>query len=123
MSLSAAGMPLTSSTTIVGQAWWRDVGATTAASPPSAAYWKACLGNSDVTQRCGAVTLTVGSTTLPYTALAVVQPTGRTDKYGSQCNLPGTVIATYYAIFVHVQESNGATSVNTESVYQACEQA
>jgi Tfp pilus assembly protein PilX len=121
LTTAAAGLPL-ATTNVINQPWWRDVGATTAATPPSASYWKTCLGNSDPTQRCGAVALTIGGTTLPYTALAVVQPTGRSDPNGLQCPLNNIVQATFYAIFIHVQEANGATSVNTESVYQVCEQ-
>lgn len=126
LAANVGGSPLSSATTITSQAWWRDVSPTTTASPPTAAYWAACLGNSDVTQRCGAVTLTIGSTTLPYTALAVVQPTGRSDQHNPVCSIgsgsTSLMQAVYYAVFIHVQESNGATNVNTESVYTACEQ-
>ena len=126
LAANVGGSPLASSTAITSQAWWRDVSPTTAAAPPTAAYWAACLGNSDVTQRCGAVTLTISGTNLPYTALAVVQPTGRSDQHNPICSI-GTgstslMQAVYYAVFIHVQESNGATNVNTESVYTACEQ-
>jgi len=120
---SAAGISLVTQSAVTNQLWWRDTGATAAAAPPTADYWRTCLGNSDAAQRCGAITLTSGGSNLPYTALAFVQPTGRIDKSGTQCNTNGTEIATFYAVYVHVQESNGATSVNTESVYQACEQA
>jgi hypothetical protein len=123
MAAAPAGLPLTSSPNLISQPWWRDVVASAAASPPSAAYWKSCLGNTDATLRCGAVPLTLGTTTLPYTALAVVQPTGRTDPNSPQCSIGmGLVQGVFYAVFIHVQELNGLTSVSTESVYQACEQ-
>jgi len=126
LAANVGGAPLSDSTAVTNQAWWRDVGPTAAASPPSASYWDSCLGNSDVTKRCGSITLTVGGTSLPYTALAVVQPTGRADQHNPICNI-GTgssslMQAVYYAVFIHVKETNGATSVNTESVYTACEQ-
>jgi Tfp pilus assembly protein PilX len=126
LAANVGGTPLADSAAITSQAWWRDVSPTTAATPPTAAYWAACLGNSDVTKRCGSVALTIGSTTLPYTALAVVQPTGRSDQHNSVCSIgsgsTSLMQAVYYAVFIHVQETNGATNVNTESVYTACEQ-
>lgn len=126
LAANVGGTPLTSATAITNQTWWRDVSPTTAASPPTASYWAACLGNSDVTKRCGSVALSISGATLPYTALAVVQPTGRSDQHNPICGIgsgsTSLMQAVYYAVFIHVQESNGATNVNTESVYTACEQ-
>ena len=126
LAANVGGTPLATSTAITNQAWWRDVSPTAAASPPTTSYWAACLGNSDVTKRCGSVTLSISGTTLPYTALAVVQPTGRSDQHNPVCSIGSSssslMQAVYYAVFIHVQESNGATNVNTESVYTACEQ-
>ena len=108
-----AGMPLQLSA--AGQAWWRDVPAATAA--PAAAYWDGCLGNADATRRCASIAVTVDGRTLPYTAYAVVQPTGRSDA--TSCSL-AQYVAVYYAIHLHVMESNGATAVDTETVYRLC---
>ena len=108
-----AGMPLQISAG--GQTWMRMVSGGTAA--PDAAYWDACLGNADTTKRCAAVTPTVNSVALGYTALVVVQPTGRTDS--NSCQL-AQLQATFYDVFVHVKESNGVTSSNTETVYRLC---
>jgi hypothetical protein len=126
LAANVGGISLAASPVIVSKAWWRDVPPATAATPPDAAYWAACLGNSDVTKRCGQIALTVGASTLPYTALAVVQPTGRSDPQNTLCGTgsgPSQLMqAAYYAVFVHIQEANGATGVNTESVYTTCEQ-
>jgi len=115
-----AGTPLAMAPLLTSQPWWRQVPATSAAKPPD---WQTCNKNGDPANRCGPVTLTAGTQALPYTALVAVQPTGRTDPNSPQCNAGnGMAQAVYYAVFVHVQEAGGATAVNTESVYQACEQ-
>jgi hypothetical protein len=108
-----AGMPLQLSAG--SQAWWRDVSATTPAPAPG--YWDACLGNADATRRCASIALAVDGRPLPYTAYAVVQPTGRSDA--TSCSL-AQYMAVYYAIHLHVKEANGATAVDTETVYRLC---
>jgi Tfp pilus assembly protein PilX len=110
---ASAGMPL--EIAAAGQGWYRDVAAGTAA--PSASYWSNCAGNSIAASRCGTFNLAVNGTALPYTAYAVVQPTGRTDS--TSCNL-AQYQAIYYDLFVHVQESGGATAITTETVYRIC---
>jgi Tfp pilus assembly protein PilX len=117
MNTTANGKPL--AVTAQSQAWYRDVTAVTAA--PTAAYWDSCLGNASATLRCGAVTVTVNGTTLPYTVLAVVQPTFRSDA--SACNLGPQFVAIFYDVFIHVQETGGATAATTETVYQLCAEA
>lgn len=107
------GMPLQLGA--ASQPWWRDVPAATAA--PAPAYWDRCLGNSDATLRCASIAVTVDGRALPYTAYAVVQPTGRSDS--TSCSL-AQYTAVYYAIHLHVKESNGATAVDTETVYRLC---
>lgn len=98
-----------------GQPWWRDVPAGTA--PPDDAYWAQCLNNGDATKRCAQVALNVNGAAIPYTALAVVQPTGRSDAVS--CNL-AQYRAAYYDVFIHVTEANGATGATTETVYRIC---
>lgn len=97
------------------QPWWRDVAAGTAV--PDAAYWAACLGNTDETKRCGQITLKVGDEMLPYTALVVAQPTGRTDSRA--CEL-GDYMAVYYDLHVRLVEASGLTQVSAETVYKVC---
>jgi Tfp pilus assembly protein PilX len=101
-----------------GQPWWRDVTAGT--DPPPATYWDACLGNSDTTLRCGSVTVAVNGSALPFNAYAVVQPTGRWDTTSCDMGMQGQFTAVYYDVFVHLKESNGATAVDTETVYRLC---
>mgnify|MGYP000098875415 CR=1 FL=1 len=107
------GMPLELS--MAGQAWYRQVGAGTAA--PTAAYWASCLGNADAGQRCGSVNVNVVNTALPYSALVVVQPTGRTDQFACGMSL---FRAVYYDIYIQVSEQNGSTSAVTHTVYRLC---
>ncbi len=116
------GLALDQAPNIVNKAWWRDLASTSAASPPTAAYWKDCLGNASTTLRCGSIPLVVGGTTLPYTALAVVQPTGRSAPVldANSCAMGPTFQAVFYAVYVHVQEASGATNINTETVYKVC---
>ena len=125
LTANAGGTPLPAVPAIVAKPWWRDLPPATSATPPDTAYWAACLGNSDATKRCGQVPLLAGTTPLPYTALAVVQPTGRSDTQNPVCNVgsgPSQLLqAAYYAVFINIQEANGATGVKTESVYTACE--
>jgi Tfp pilus assembly protein PilX len=116
MSIYSGGQDLKLSA--LGQAWWRDVPAGTLA--PSGTYWDSCLGSSDTTARCGSVTVAVNGTTLPYTAYAVVQPTGRYDSTSCDLGTQGQFTAVYYDVFVHLQESNGTTAVDTETVYRLC---
>ena len=53
-----------------------------------------------------------------YTVLVTVAPTNLpVDAYA--CGTTGFT-ATYYDIFMHVQESNGTTAANTESVFKLC---
>lgn len=113
---ASAGMPLETSAST--QPWYRDVSAGAAA--PTAAYWNDCLGNSAAASRCGSLAVTIGGSALPYTAYAVVQPTGRSD--GTACTLgtSGQFTANYYDVFIHVAEANGATAVNTETIYRIC---
>lgn len=113
MLTTSAGMPL--EIAAANATWYRDVAPGTAA--PSASYWTSCAASTDVTARCGTLTVSVNGSTLPYTALAVVQPTGRSDS--RSCNL-AQYQAVYYDLFVHVQESGGATGVTTETVYRLC---
>ena len=110
-----AGRPLELSAN--GQVWWRDVPAGTAAPDP--AYWAACLGNADTTKRCAQYPLTLNGAPLPYSALVVVQPTGRSDS--TEC-LSNAVpfLAVYYDIFVNVTETTGVTGATTETVYRLC---
>lgn len=106
------------------QAWYRDVapgtpfpGGPGSGAAPSASYWASCVGSSSASARCGVVSVASGSTVLPYTAMAVVQPTGRTDA--NACGLP-QFRAIYYDIFLRVTETSGATSAVTETVYKLC---
>lgn len=102
-----------------GQPWYRVVAPGTAG--PNTAYWKSCLGNSSSAQRCGSVTVKIGNTNLPFTALAVVQPTDRRDLYA--CPLGnGALAANYYDVFINIQESSAATSATTETVIKLCVQ-
>jgi len=101
------------------QPWYRVVAPGTAG--PDAAYWKTCLGNSSNALRCGAVNVQIGNTALPFTALAVVQATGRQDLYA--CPLGnGALAANYYDVFLNIKESSGATSATTETVIKLCVQ-
>ena len=97
--------------TAASKPWYRNVSPGTAA--PTAAYWSSCL-NGPSGSNCGQVPLPNG---VPYTALAVVQPTGRTDTY--TCQVTGYT-AVYYDLFIHTVEQNGNTSADTESVYKLC---
>jgi hypothetical protein len=55
-----------------------------------------------------------------YTALAVVQPAGRTpDTDGCHLNSNFT-LASYYTIYIRVRETSGVTSATTETVYRLC---
>ena len=98
-----------------GQLWYRSVAAGTA--PPSAAYWKTCLGSGNAATRCGSLVVAIGNGAGAYTALAVVQPTGRSDAYA--CGL-SQFHALYYDIFINVAEPGGVTSTTTETVYRIC---
>jgi Tfp pilus assembly protein PilX len=117
---AAGGMPLQISA--FTQPWMRIGAATSVFAPPDASYWDACLGNSDSTLRCGSITPTVNGVALGYTALMVVQYTGRgRDPYSCQTatsTRPQT--ATYYDVFLHVKEANGVTSSDTHTVYRLC---
>ena len=116
---SAGGLPLELSAT--AQPWWRDVPAGTEA--PDRAYWKNCRGNADGTRRCAPVALALAGTALPYTALAVVQPTGRpADPAGCGVGQVGSgaeQVALYYAVHLYV-EAPGAVASATETVYKLC---
>lgn len=98
------------------QPWWRAVPPGTAA--PTAAYWGSCVGASNPANQCEQVT-PPGGGSLPgnYQALAVVQPTGRTDSYSCQI---AQYTAVYYDIFIHTAEPNGKTAADTETVYKLC---
>lgn len=97
--------------TAASQPWFRNVAPGTTA--PNAAYWSSCVGGA-TGSNCGQVSLPTG---VPYTALAVVQPTGRTDPYACQIS---KYTAVYYDLFIHTVEQNGNTSADTESVYKLC---
>lgn len=97
--------------TAASQPWYRNVAPGTTA--PTAAYWSSCL-NGPSGSNCGQVSLPNG---VLYTALAVVQPTGRTDPYACQVS---KYTAVYYDLFIHTVEQNGNTSADTESVYKLC---
>ena len=97
--------------TAVSQPWFRNVAPGTTA--PTATYWSSCVGGA-TGSNCGQVSLPPG---VPYTALAVVQPTGRTDPYACQIS---KYTAVYYDLFIHTVEQNGNTSADTESVYKLC---
>ena len=113
---SYAGQPLEISSN--SQPWMRMVaGGTASPSVTSSTYWDNCLGNADNTLRCGSITPTVNGTALGYTALVVVQPTGRTDS--TSCELDYQQ-ATFYDVYVHVKEGNGVTSSDTETIYRLC---
>ena len=119
----AADAPATTlqlSSAAVAEPWYRQITAYPTAAP-DAAYWDACLGNTDTALRCGSFTPAVNGTSLGYTVLAVVQYTGRKDADG--CPLGGGTVkytAYYYDLFLHVKEANGVTSSNTETVYRLC---
>ena len=109
ISQASSGSPL--EITAASQPWYRNVAPGTAA--PTAAYWSSCLNGSSGSN-CWQVPL---PNNIPYTALAVVQPTGRTDTYA--CQVTGYT-AVYYDLFIHTVEQNGNTSADTESVYKLC---
>lgn len=121
MVTTAAGQPIEFTAGPGGPAWWRDVPAGTL--PPDGPYFATCsttnAGNS--LQRCGVFPVSLGATAIPYTALAVVQSTGRADD--STCNVQPNTHATYYDIYLRVSESSGATSTTTETVYRLCTRA
>jgi Tfp pilus assembly protein PilX len=122
INTAAAGQTL--EVTAFTQPWMRIVaGGTASPTATSSTYWDSCLGNSDNTLRCGTLTPTVNGTALGYTALVVVQPTGRYDLNACQLNGIGkgsNLTATYYDVFVHIKEANGVTSNNIEMVYRLC---
>lgn len=100
-----------------GQPWYRVVPANT--SIPDG-YWASCLGASTADSRCGSVPVTVNGSALPYTAMAVVQPTGRLpDPYACPQG-SGDFSAYYYDIYIHLVEASGVTSATTETVYKLC---
>lgn len=109
----SAGMPL--EVAAAGQDWYRDVAPGTAA--PTPAYWASCVGNSNAALRCSSFSVVANGTTLPYTAYAVVQPTGRSDSHS--CSL-AQYQAIYYDLIVRVQETGGATSATSQTVYRIC---
>lgn len=113
ITTSNGGMPL--ELAMAGQAWYRQVTAGTAA--PNAAYWRSCLGNSDAALRCGSLPVNLDTTSLPYSSLVVVQPTGRTDQFACGMSL---FRAVYYDVYIQVSEQNGATAAVTHSVYRLC---
>lgn len=98
----------------INKTWFRDVVAGTA--PPSGSYWKNCNGNGSTALRCAAVNVAIGASNLPYTALVVLQPTGRTGS----CSSTVTPNALYYDIFVYASETSAASAVTTETVYKLC---
>jgi Tfp pilus assembly protein PilX len=105
--------------TAVNQSWYRDVAVGTAG--PDGDYWDTCINNASsttATTRCGSVTVKIDSTSLPYTAYFVVQPTGRVDKYA---NCPSDKLsATYYDVFLYLTEAAGGSGVTTETVMKLC---
>ncbi len=84
-------------------------------------YWQNCqAANTCDTLSNVAASISPAPPVLPggYTALVTVVPTNLpVDAYA--CGTTGFT-ATYYDIFMHVQESNGTTAANTESVFKLC---
>ena len=111
------GQSLDISAAASAEPWMRLVAGGTGAPSATAGYWDNCLGNSDNTLRCGSITPTVNGVALGYTALAVVQFTGRKDPFA--CQITGQ-IALFYDVFIHVKEANGVTSSDTETIYRLC---
>lgn len=108
IAATSGGRPL--EITAANQPWYRAVSPGTGAPGPT--YWSSCLGAASGSN-CGQISLPNGG----YTALAVVQPTGRTDPYA--CQVSGYT-AVYYDLFIHTTEQNGNTSADTEAVYKLC---
>jgi hypothetical protein len=124
--ISSVGASVPLQITASTQPWMRiDLAAGTDTFPaPDAAYWDSCLGNSDSTLRCSSVAPAVGGTALGYTALMVVQYTGRgADTDSCQAaDAPVKFVASYYDLYVHVKEANGVTSSDTHTVFRLCTQ-
>jgi Tfp pilus assembly protein PilX len=99
------------------QQWYRDVVTGTAA--PTDSYWDSCATSSSVTARCASTSVSVGGTSVPYTVLYVVQPTGRSDP---TCKFSTQYRAFYYDVFVRVKEANGSSAATTESIIRLCTQ-
>lgn len=107
---ASAGQPL--EIAAAGQPWYRPV--PPGQSGPDLNYWAHCQGASPPAN-CGVVSLPPG---VPYSAYAVVQPTGRTDDFS--CGL-SQYKALYYDIFLHlVASSPQSTAADTETVYKLC---
>jgi type II secretory pathway pseudopilin PulG len=101
----------------VNQTWYRTVPPGSGAPTPD--YWNSCLGNANTAARCAQVILPANLGTapaLPYTALAFVQPTGKTDDCGNKSGLR----ANFYDVYVHIREVAGATTATSESVFKLC---
>lgn len=99
------------------QPWYRVVTAGTAG--PNEAYWSACANVGAVAaSRCAQVTPSIsGGAALPYSALVVVQPTGRGDAYACGAT---QLIANYYDVFIRVIEASQRTSASVETVIKIC---
>ncbi len=121
---SAGDVPLEIAAT--GKAWfyippntgsvWPVPGTGTAAT-----YWQSCQG-SGTCDTVANVAKVISPTPPPlangYTALVTVVPTNQpTDAYS--CGNTGFT-ATYYDIFLHLQEANATTAATTETVFKLC---
>jgi hypothetical protein len=89
------------------------------ASAPT--YWQTCQGAGTcdtVANVASVISPAPPSLANGYTALVTVVPTNQpTDAYS--CGNTGFT-ATYYDIFLHTQEANATTAVNTETVFKLC---
>jgi len=95
----------------VGQSWYRAVAPGTALG---ATFWSTCQSAAT----CAVVPVSINGQSLPYTALASVQPTGRQpDPFACQMQ---NFAAYYYDVNIHVTEASGVTAANTETVYKLC---
>ncbi|CUA94319.1 hypothetical protein [Thiomonas bhubaneswarensis] len=87
----------------------------------NASFWQTCLSANQCDTLAHVAAVINPAPPAPsggYTALVTVVPTNLpTDTYA--CGTTGYT-ATYYDIFLHVQEANGTTGANTESVFKLC---
>lgn len=114
-----------------GSTHWFYIPPASTATPPvpwaapgtgaNATFWQTCqsAGQCDTLSNVAAVINPAPPAIASgYTALVTVVPTNLpTDAYS--CGTTGYT-ATYYDIFMHLQEANGQTAVNTESVFKLC---
>ncbi|MDD4885704.1 MAG: hypothetical protein PHO64_02130 [Thiomonas sp.] len=90
-------------------------------SSAASTYWQSCQAAKTcdtLSNVASAISPAPPAIAAGYTALVTVVPTNLpTDAYS--CGTTGFT-ANYYDIFLHVQEANGQTGVNTESVFKLC---